>query len=391
MVKNVKLKRMIYISVLLVVSLIALQHIPAELVIIFILTVMIILTGYLNIASLLPLQGERFLNSSSHKIENSDKTLTSTKGLASLCSSSLQDSEADLADMIGTQEDAINTLTNAFMAIQNLLDQQQTYIHTLLSAEASAEGACVEMDMLEFAEKTSKILNHFVEIATNMGNESIYLVEKVDHISAQMPGVMNALQGIEQIASQTNLLALNAAIEAARAGDAGRGFAVVAGEVRSLSDSSSKVSHNIQQQLSAINTLIADLSKDVKNIAVQDVDYVHGSKDEVNAAISQLTHKADHDLKMTQNLDELASELLEAVHNAMRGLQFGDISIQSFKFTLDGVSQLREVMHELEKIPGINIAIEIDSVLKTFQEKKDQRLHNPVSSSSMDSGEVEFF
>ncbi|PKG38373.1 methyl-accepting chemotaxis protein [Psychromonas sp. Urea-02u-13] len=391
MVKNVKLKRMIYISVLLIISLLALQYIPAELVIIFILAVMIILTGYLKTVDQLPLQGENCFNSNSHQIESCDKILTSTKGLASLCSSSLQESKSDLADLIGTQEGAINTLTNAFMAIQELLNQQQTHIHTLLSAEVSDEGSCVEMDMRDFAEKTSKTLNHFVEIATNMGNESIYLLEKVDHISAQMPGVMNALQGIEQIASQTNLLALNAAIEAARAGDAGRGFAVVAGEVRSLSDSSSKVSHNIQQQLSAINTLIADLSKEVKNIAVQDVDYVHDSKDEVNAAISQLTHKADNDLKMTQNLDGLASELLEAVHDAMRGLQFGDISIQSLQFTLDGVSHLSDVMCEVEKIPGVNIAIEVDDVLKTFKEKKDQRLHNPVSSSSMDSGEVEFF
>ena len=111
----------------------------------------------------------------------------------------------------------------------------------------------------------------------------------------------------------------------------------------------------------------------------------------MNEAINQLAHKADNDLQMTRNLDGLATELLEAVHNAMRGLQFGDISIQSLRFTLDSVTQLSETMRQVENINGLHIADEINLVVKTFQEKKEQRVHNPVSSSSMDSGDVEFF
>jgi len=385
MIQNVLLKKIVYISALLFFSIIALQYTPAEIVVCLSLATAVLICHYVQTPPILKASLD------TDNVGKSETILTSTKGLARQSISSLQQNQDDLSDLIGTQEGAIHTLTEAFMAIQVLLNQQQTYIHTLLSVEVEGKSSSIEMDMRQFAENTSKTLNHFVEIASNMGNESIYLLEKVEHISAQMPGVMKALQGIEQIASQTNLLALNAAIEAARAGEAGRGFAVVAGEVRSLSNSSSEVSHNIQKQLSSINGLIAELSKEVKNIATQDVDYVHDSKDEVNEAISQLAHKADNDLQMTRNLDGLATELLEAVHNAMRGLQFGDISVQSLQFTLEGVTQLSETMRQVENIKGSNSADELDLIIQAFQEKKEQRVHNPVSSSSMDSGDVEFF
>lgn len=391
MFKNVTLKKIFYISAILISSIIALQFIPAELVIIFSLVSIVVLSRYLHLNALCASDKNTPPCINSALADGGEKILKSTKNIAQQSIDSLQHNQKDLTDLIGTQEGAISTLTDAFMAIQTLLGQQQTYIQTLLSVEVEGDKASVEMDMRKFAENTSKTLNHFVQIVTNMGDESMYLVEKVENISAQMPGVMQALQGIEQIASQTNLLALNAAIEAARAGAAGRGFAVVAGEVRALSNSSSEVSHNIQKQLSSINVLIIELSKDVKKIATQDIDYVHDSKDEVNEAIIQLAHKADNDLQMTHNLNGLATELLEAVHNAMRGLQFGDISIQSLQFTLEGITELNETMHQLNNIKGLNIADEIDVVLKAYQAKQDKRVHNPVSSSSMDSGDVEFF
>lgn len=391
MMKNVLLKRILFILALLFSSLIALQYLPAELVFIIAFAVFIFFSRYLHHLSDISLNTKANLNlSNSDKIRH-EALLTGTKELAQQSINSLQNNQHDLLGLIGTQEGAINTLTNAFMAIQELINQQQTHIHTLLSVELEGDGAPIDIDMHQFAKNTAKTLNHFVEVATNMGNESSYLLEKVEHISAQMPAVMNALQGIEQIASQTNLLALNAAIEAARAGDAGRGFAVVAGEVRSLSNSSSQVSHNIQKQLSSINTLITELAKEVKNIAIQDVDYVHDSKDEVNEAITQLTHKADNDLQMTRNLDALASELLEAVHNAMRGLQFGDISVQSLRFTLDGINLLKDTMQQVGDIEGVNVSDELDLIVQAFQNNKQQRVQNPVSSSNMDSGDVEFF
>ncbi|WP_084605324.1 methyl-accepting chemotaxis protein [Psychromonas aquimarina] len=390
MFKNIMLIKIFKLSALLLICLAALQFIFAEIVIILGLTFLAFLCDYFkNVET--GNTGDECLDLNSHETEIDKKILLSTRAVANESLDSMHIWKHDLTDLLGTQEGAVTTLSGAFSAIQILLEQQQSYLHGILSAGSEKHNNDDVVDMRQFAQETSNTLNHFVETAAKMGDESLFLLDKVNHISEQMPQVMKALQGIERIASQTNLLALNAAIEAARAGEAGRGFAVVAGEVRSLSNSSSEVSMEIQKQLSSMNRLISELAKDVKNVATQDVDYVLNSKKEVEAAIEKLAHKADNDLQMTRNIDQLAGQLVEAVHDAMRGLQFGDISIQSLQFTLSSIKQLTESMEQLANTEGRYIPEEIEQIVHDLQSKKQQSVNNPVSSSNMDSGEIEFF
>lgn len=82
---------------------------------------------------------------------------------------------------------------------------------------------------------------------------------KVADLSAASVEIGSIVGTIEAIARQTNLLALNATIEAARAGEYGRGFAVVAGEVKNLSQQTSKATEDIKARINRLQDEMAKI------------------------------------------------------------------------------------------------------------------------------------
>lgn len=78
--------------------------------------------------------------------------------------------------------------------------------------------------------------------------------ETMSGLSEAVTKIGTVVTLIQSIAEQTNLLALNATIEASRAGDAGKGFAVVASEVKALADQTARATHEIADQIDAIQS-----------------------------------------------------------------------------------------------------------------------------------------
>lgn len=302
----------------------------------------------------------------------------------------VQESMDNLVAQIGIQSDAVNTLSTAFQNIKELLEEQQAGVQRLLSdAGEDQTSDTISERMSLFAENTYNLLNQFVDTTVNMSASSMELVEKVGAIADQMPGVLKALKDIDQIAAQTNLLALNAAIEAARAGEAGRGFAVVADEVRALSNRSAGFSLDIQKQLRGIATAIDDLTHTVGDVASQDMTYVLQAKAEMQGVSDNLIKKADKDQVITQDMEQVVERLVSALHNAMRALQFEDMSTQNMRYTIQRLEELIPIATSLAA-PSNNFSQLLDELTR-YKESSARQKHNPVSASSVESGSVDFF
>lgn len=304
------------------------------------------------------------------------------------------DSSKDVDAIIEIQSDAIHSLTSAFNQIQLLLERQQDDIRKLLFIEnVAGQKESFGSRMSTFAENTSKTLDQFVHTTINISAESMSLVEKVTHISEQMPNVMKALKDIDQIAAQTNLLALNAAIEAARAGEAGRGFAVVADEVRALSNRSSGFSHDIQSQLKTINDAISELTEQVGHVASQDMTYVLAAKREVQQAIDDMLKRAASDEMVTRQMEVVSHKLIENLHLAIRALQFEDISRQKIRYHIDSIKIL-DPLGQVMKFSPQSISLLSDSIAKAVNDINhisSTRKLSPVSNKTMEGGEIELF
>lgn len=323
------------------------------------------------------------------KIPASKFTFESFAALSDEFIPTLKESESNIRGIKSTQDDAVETLSESFGRLQALVNTQANTIQSLIRADASEEILYSER-MRKFADSTSDTLDKFIKSTVDMSASSMALLDQVTEIYESVPQVLKAVKDIDSIADQTNLLALNAAIEAARAGEHGRGFAVVADEVRSLSNRSSQFSDAIQAQLNAMSTQIEGLTGEVGRLASYDVSYVIDGKKEINNALASIINKAETDSEIAVGLERLSQDLDQALSQAIRGLQFGDINGQNLSFTLDTIATLRGQIEHLTPENIDQISEQMHDYLEKIQTRKRDK-HNPVSATSMDSGDIELF
>jgi methyl-accepting chemotaxis protein len=323
------------------------------------------------------------------KVPTSKFTFDSFTALSDEFIPTLKESELNISAIKSTQDDAVETLSESFGRLQELVNSQGHTIQSLIRADASEEMLYSEK-MRKFADSTSDTLDKFIKSTVDMSASSMALLDQVTEIYESVPQVLKAVKDIDSIADQTNLLALNAAIEAARAGEHGRGFAVVADEVRSLSNRSSQFSDAIQAQLNATSIQIEGLTGEVGRLASYDVSYVIDGKKGINDALVSIINKAEADSEITIGLERLSQDLEQALSQAIRGLQFGDINGQNLSFTLDTIATLRGHIEHLTPENIDQISEQMHDYLEKIQTRKRDK-HNPVSATSMDSGDIELF
>lgn len=314
---------------------------------------------------------------------------TDIKKASEELSASLSTCDSNLSSIKSTQDDAVETLSNAFSSLKALVSKQIECIDDLLSVDQAHTQSYSER-MRTFAQETDGTLTQFIDSTEQMSSSTKHLMDQVQTIQQAMPTVIDALSGIDDIAAQTNLLALNAAIEAARAGEAGRGFAVVADEVRALSTRSTQFSDVIKTQVENIRSLVDKLTDTAEFVASQDISQVVNAKAHISEQLAEIIRKTEADLITTKQIEVIGSQLDDSINTAIRGMQFGDINGQHIQYTQD---MLKFILEQLATLNATNIESFVRA-LSEYQKglaQKGKNDHNPVSATSMDAGEVELF
>lgn len=175
------------------------------------------------------------------------------------------------------------------------------------------------------------------------GRELRGSLERIEYMATAVGAFRPLIGVITSIAQQTNLLALNAEIEAARAGEAGRGFSVVAGEVRKLSEATtraaadiaakiSETTERVEREMSAAKT---DLEQ---NASSEEMARMVEGLSAMQADFSKNSHLL---LNVIGELDQNYEENVKRLSQALGHLQSQDVMRQRLEHVQTALLEMR--------------------------------------------------
>ena len=307
---------------------------------------------------------------------------------------------SDLSRLRTLVSDAIQTLTGAFDRISQQSREQEQAVRQIVDG-----GGAQSVDVGAFAHRAGDMMQNLVGVLAEESRNSALTVKHIDQMAGHLDAIFALLEDVESIADQTNLLALNAAIEAARAGEAGRGFAVVAEEVRTLSERSGSFNDQIRRRVHESRGAMDTVRSTVKEMAARDQAASEEAEKRVAALLQQAGELQEALDQSIANVSACGQQITSATGEAIRSLQFGDITIQVVEATEGHVSRIEEIHDELVALQGdLATALirprppEAAQAVGNAGKRLDQRRndwqappHKPAQQQSLDTGGVELF
>ncbi len=290
--------------------------------------------------------------------------------------------------------EAVGTLADSFEQLNALTQEQATIVTNIIDRVADRDGVKPE----QFAREAGDLLEEFISATITASTESIETVQHIDDMVQQMDGIFALLDDVKSISDQTNLLALNASIEAARAGEAGRGFAVVADEVRQLAQRSGKFNEEILAHVNKTRDAIARVRETVGSMASRDMSETISAKEQVSELLLSLAESNSYFEDCIAELGQTSGKVNDAVNEAVRSLQFGDITQQTVTTIEEHLQHLAVLADMVAQARQSHDAGDEQGSLESLRQKLQQQqqawqsqVAKTAAQDNMDSGEVDLF
>lgn len=309
----------------------------------------------------------------------------------------IKGTQSEIVRARGLVGDAVQKLGQSFEGLNRESRSQAELMSGVVAHRGKGSGAG---NVREFSDEARQLMERMATALGQVSSQSGMTVQQIDEMSKKLDGMFVLLEDVKTIADQTNLLALNAAIEAARAGEAGRGFAVVADEVRSLSQRSNTFNEQIRGLALGAREAVSTVRATVSAMSQRDgslSDDAHSGTARLIGHVETLNETLGNTLQQAQGS---AQRISHAVAEAVRALQFEDITSQALGAAEVHLSRLEEIERETRALEalqfngGHDVVPELERVMirvRNVRERVVVAPHKPVTQVAMQAGGVELF
>jgi methyl-accepting chemotaxis protein len=145
-----------------------------------------------------------------------------------------------------------------------------------------------------------------------------------------------------------------------------------------------------------IKPLILECSNNLSAILSTQDDALHtlthsfAELQDIHVALDNIRLKSKVDSDVTIEFREIVNHLEAVLNQSIRGLPFGDINGQNLIYTKDMLKFLNAQLETIKTQSSKEVSEFLEKQPEIIR-KRQQAVTNPVSSSSMSSGEVELF
>lgn len=195
-------------------------------------------------------------------------------------------------DMGYFKKNIAHVLDNAAKHIQQkdsvIIQQQELLDRVIKNAEILELSATEHLTLPEYGDFAEGMMNKAIFLVIDYSKQAISMVYRLSEVVERLDMLERLVADISTVNRKTKMLALNATIEAVHAGDAGISFQHVAAEVRDLSETIAKLSHNMQEEIAHVTAGILETHKMLVHCAAMDMQPMVESGEELERLITAL-------------------------------------------------------------------------------------------------------
>lgn len=258
----------------------------------------------------------------------------------------------DIFDLFSKNlEDTVRKTEESITEFIKLLDSlyQKTKEQTELIKSSVGSGE----DLLTVVDKQIDHNREILESLDNMINlQNKSIKENLDRIyslQTKVHDIVSLMDSIKEISEQINILAINAAIESARVGEKGAGFAVIADEIRKLSNKTEKISSEIKERISSLNSTMTEQYEFFKKKleGSRQLDMMKNAKEATEKIEKDFNNIGNLLNRLINDINQQNEIIFNMVTDLLGKVQFQDVVRQKLEKICEQMRELSDYNHKL--------------------------------------------